>query len=67
MPNLQSAHPHRGDHTEGIRLSTTVYAALLDRHRWLWATFMWNMYDFAADARDQGGEPGMNHKGLQDL
>ena len=20
--------------------------------------------DFAADARDQGGEPGMNHKGL---
>ena len=22
------------------------------------------MYDFAADARDQGGEPGMNHKGL---
>ena len=25
---------------------------------------MWNMFDFAADARDQGGEPGMNHKGL---
>ena len=22
------------------------------------------MFDFAADARDQGGEPGMNHKGL---
>ena len=25
---------------------------------------VWNMFDFAADARDQGGEPGMNHKGL---
>ena len=25
---------------------------------------MWNMFDFAADARDQGGQPGMNHKGL---
>ena len=25
---------------------------------------MWNMFDFAADARNQGGEPGMNHKGL---
>ena len=22
------------------------------------------MFDFAADARDQGGEPGMNHKGI---
>ena len=30
----------------------------------LWATHVWNMFDFAADARDQGGEPGMNHKGL---
>ncbi|MCC8183092.1 MAG: glycoside hydrolase family 2 protein, partial [Clostridiales bacterium] len=31
---------------------------------WMWATHVWNMFDFAADARDQGGEPGMNHKGL---
>ncbi len=35
-----------------------------DRHPWLWSTHVWNMFDFAADARDQGGEPGMNHKGL---
>ena len=28
------------------------------------ANHVWNMFDFAADARDQGGEPGMNHKGL---
>ena len=35
-----------------------------DRHKWMWATHVWNMFDFAADARDQGGEPGMNHKGL---
>ena len=31
---------------------------------YLWSTHVWNMFDFAADARDQGGEPGMNHKGL---
>ncbi|MCI7437980.1 MAG: glycoside hydrolase family 2 protein, partial [Coriobacteriaceae bacterium] len=31
---------------------------------WVWASHVWNMFDFAADARDQGGEPGMNHKGL---
>ena len=30
----------------------------------MWANHVWNMFDFAADARDQGGEPGMNHKGL---
>ena len=34
------------------------------KHPFLWATHVWNMFDFAADARDQGGEPGMNHKGL---
>lgn len=30
----------------------------------MWGTYVWNMFDFAADARNQGGEPGMNHKGL---
>ena len=30
----------------------------------MWGTHLWNMFDFAADARNQGGEPGMNHKGL---
>lgn len=30
----------------------------------MWAHYYWNMFDFAADARNQGGEPGMNHKGL---
>ena len=35
-----------------------------DKHPSLWATHVWNMFDFAADARNQGGEPGMNHKGL---
>ena len=30
----------------------------------MWGNFVWNMFDFAADARNQGGEPGMNHKGL---
>ena len=30
----------------------------------MWGTYVWNMFDFAADARNQGGDPGMNHKGL---
>ena len=30
----------------------------------MWGTHVWNMFDFAADGRNQGGDPGMNHKGL---
>ena len=65
MPNLHSSHPRRGDHTEEYQAVYHEYMLrCFDRHKWLWATHVWNMYDFAADARDQGGEPGMNHKGL---
>ena len=65
MPNLHSNHPRRGDHTEEYQAIYHEYMLrCFDRHKWLWATHVWNMYDFAADARDQGGEPGMNHKGL---
>ena len=30
----------------------------------MWATHVWNMFDFGADARNEGGENGQNHKGL---
>ena len=65
MPGLHSSHPRRGDHTEEYQAMYHEY--MLDcfaRHPFLWGTYVWNMFDFAADARDQGGEPGMNHKGL---
>ena len=31
---------------------------------YLWSTHVWNMFDFAADARNEGGVVGMNNKGL---
>ena len=65
MPNLPSSKPRRGDHTEEYQCVYHEYMlGCFDRHPYLWATHVWNMFDFAADARDQGGEPGMNHKGL---
>ena len=65
MPNLHSSHPKRGDHTEEYQAIYHEYMLkCFERHPWMWATHVWNMFDFAADARDQGGEPGMNHKGL---
>jgi beta-galactosidase len=48
------------------------YQALCHEIQWsamrarpyLWAKFIWNMFDFAADQRGEGGAPGMNDKGL---
>lgn len=31
---------------------------------YLWSTYVWNMFDFAADARNEGGVQGRNNKGL---
>ena len=65
MPNLHSKHPKRGDHTEEYQAIYHEYMLrCFKRHPYLWGTYIWNMFDFAADARNQGGEPGMNHKGM---
>ena len=37
---------------------------IFDERKYLWATYVWNMFDFAADARDEGGVQGRNNKGL---
>ena len=34
------------------------------RYPYMWATYYWNMFDFAADARNEGGVVGRNNKGL---
>ncbi|MDP4155277.1 MAG: glycoside hydrolase family 2 TIM barrel-domain containing protein [Bacillota bacterium] len=31
---------------------------------YLWATYVWNMFDFGANIRDEGGVKGRNNKGL---
>ena len=65
MPNLHSSHPRRGDHTEEYQAVYHEYMLeCFQKRPFMWANHVWNMFDFAADARNQGGEPGMNHKGL---
>ena len=65
MPNLHTEHPKRGDNSEEYQLIChyKVYKSL-EKRKYLWATHLWNMFDFAADARNVGGDPGKNHKGL---
>ncbi len=57
--------PTQGDYTEEYQAyyHEELIKQIADR-TYLWATHVWNMFDFAADARAEGGENGMNHKGL---
>ncbi len=57
--------PEQGDYTEEYQAyyHEELIKQLFSR-KYLFATFVWNMFDFAADARCEGGENGMNHKGL---
>ena len=63
--NWHSNDPQCKDYTEEYQaLYHEHMAQVFEDRPWVWASHVWNMFDFAADARDQGGEPGMNHKGL---
>lgn len=37
---------------------------ILEERPYVWASYLWNMFDFAADARKEGGVEGRNNKGL---
>ncbi len=63
--NWHTSEPEQGDYTEEYQ--TYYHEELIkqiSQRPYLWATHVWNMFDFAADARAEGGENGMNHKGL---
>lgn len=37
---------------------------IFEKRPFLWATYAWNMFDFGANIRDEGGVQGRNNKGL---
>ena len=63
--NWHTSKPTQGDYTEEYQAyyHEELIKQLYTRP-YLWATHVWNMFDFAADARAEGGENGQNHKGL---
>ena len=64
-PAYQTSSPERGDYTETYQCVYHEHMAKMIAERpWLWATHVWNMFDFAADGRDEGGKNGENQKGL---
>ena len=64
-PAYQSPAPEKGDYTESYQCVYHEHMlAMIEARPWLWATHVWNMFDFAADGRDEGGKHGENQKGL---
>ena len=63
--NWHTSDPVQGDYTEEYQAyyHEELIKQIAERP-YLWATHVWNMFDFVADARAEGGENGMNHKGL---
>ncbi len=63
--NWHTSTPMQGDYTEEYQ--AYYHEELIKQffsRKYLWATHVWNMFDFGADARNEGGENGQNHKGL---
>lgn len=63
--NWHTSDPQQGDYTEEYQ--AYYHEELIKQfftRKYLWATHVWNMFDFGADGRNEGGENGQNHKGL---
>lgn len=57
--------PKAGDYTEEYQ--ALYHEHVLDviaKRPYIWGTYVWNMFDFGCDARDEGGVKGRNNKGL---
>ncbi|MEV5027044.1 glycoside hydrolase family 2 protein [Paenibacillus sp. LPE1-1-1.1] len=60
-----SAEPKVKDYTEEYHaLYHEVAWKIFEKKPFLWATYVWNMFDFGANIRDEGGVKGRNNKGL---
>ncbi len=66
--NWHTSNPTQGDYTEEYQAyyHEELIKQLFTR-KYMWATHVWNMFDFGADSRDEGGEGGQNHKGLMTI
>ena len=64
-PSFHNSHPERGDYSETYQcLYHEHLLKMIEERPWLWCSYVWNMFDFAADGRDEGGKHGQNQKGL---
>ncbi len=66
--SFHSDDPKCKDYTEEYQ---AVYhehmLRMIEERPWLWATHVWNMFDFGCDSRDEGDVKGRNNKGLMTI
>lgn len=64
-PQFHTDLPERGDYSEEFQCVYHEHLLkCIEERPWMWATHVWNLFDFAADGRDEGGKHGVNQKGL---
>lgn len=64
-PQYQSVNPEKGDYTDSYQAIYHEHLLKMWSSRpYIWAMHCWNMFDFGADGRAEGGKPGQNQKGL---
>ena len=62
---FQTSSPIRGDYSESYQaLYHENMLKMRETRPYIWVMYVWNMFDFASDARDEGGKKGINQKGL---
>ena len=65
ITTLHSEMPVQGDYSEEYQaVFHEKYLKAINERRWLWGSFVWNMFDFGSASRDEGGVKGRNNKGL---
>lgn len=64
-PFFHAETPAKMDHSEEYQcLYHEAYWKVLKDHPEVWGLYIWNMFDFAVDSRNEGDRPGVNDKGL---
>lgn len=62
---FQTATPDKGDYTEQYQAFYHEHVLqMIEERPYIWASHLWNMFDFAADGRVEGGAHGVNQKGI---
>lgn len=68
ITSYHNDEPKAGDYSEEYQSRYHEHMArMISERPYLWATHIWNMFDFGCDARDEGGVAGRNNKGMMTL
>ncbi len=60
-----SDSPVQGDYSEGYQaMYHEHYIKSINANKWIWGSYVWNMFDFGSAVRNEGGVKGRNNKGL---